>query len=738
MPASRARASRRRSRRRSRPSAPAARAQECGVKNIEVRIKGPGPGRESAVRALNAIGLKIASIADVTPVPHNGCRAAQAPARLIRRTAWPETSTPSAVSAAARARSSSSRARSASPTSARSSGAPTRPASTARRAARACPTTASSCARSRSCAASTACSSASSARPTPRPRAPRASPASGCCSCSRRRLDNIAYRMGFGASRTEARQVVRHNGILVNGKRVNIPSYQVRPGDVSRSRTRRRSSCASRRRRRPPSGRGFPEWLEVDAKGAQGHLQGAARARRPAVDHQREPRHRAVFEVNASVANNANNAAVRIPQTAHRRRPEPVARARQGDDGAVRARLRPHARQRAAPRAALLDARLCARPRCRSPAWCTSTRRSTACARTWSTSCSTSRAWCSACTTAPEAILTLKKKGDGPVTAADIEPAHDVEIVNPDHVIAHLAAGGKLEMQIKVESGRGYVPGNMRYLPEETKGIGRIILDASFSPVRRVSYAVESARVEQRTDLDKLIMDIETNGAIEPEEAIRYAARVLVDQLSVFAQLEGTALPTEQPKSPAVDPILLRPVDDLELTVRSANCLKAENIYYIGDLIQRTETELLKTPEPRPQVAQRDQGSARLARPDARHEAGELAAGRPRAPHLAHREESNASRHGLRKLNRTTQPSPGDAAQHDRLAAAARGDQDHAAQGEGAAARGRADDHAGQEALARQPAPRFRPPARPRHGRASCSTSSARATPSATAATCAS
>src|SRR5713226_9542291 len=185
-----------------------------------------------------------------------------------------------------------------------------------------------------------------------------------------------------------------------------------------------------------------------------------------------------------------------------------------------------------------------------------------------------------------EAILSLKKKGDAPVTAADIEPAH---------VVAHLASGGKLEMQIKVESGRGYLPGNMRYLPEETKGIGRVVLDASFSPVRRVSYAVESARVEQRTDLDKLIMDIETNGAIEPEEAIRYAARVLVDQLSVFAQLEGTAMPTEQPKSPAVDPILLRPVDDLELTVRSANCLKAENIYYIGDLIQRTETELLKT-----------------------------------------------------------------------------------------------------------------------------------------------
>ena len=195
-----------------------------------------------------------------------------------------------------------------------------------------------------------------------------------------------------------------------------------------------------------------------------------------------------------------------------------------------------------------------------------------------------------------EAILTLNKKGDGAVTAADIEPSHDVEIVNPEHVIAHLAADGKLEMQIKIESGRGYVPGNVRLLPEETKSIGRIIMDASFSPVRRVSYAVDSARVEQRTDLDKLILDIETNGAIEPEEAVRYAARILVDQLSVFAQLEGTAMPTEEKKAFAVDPILLRPVDDLELTVRSANCLKAENIYYIGDLIQRSENELLKTP----------------------------------------------------------------------------------------------------------------------------------------------
>jgi DNA-directed RNA polymerase subunit alpha len=194
--------------------------------------------------------------------------------------------------------------------------------------------------------------------------------------------------------------------------------------------------------------------------------------------------------------------------------------------------------------------------------------------------------------------LTLKKEGVGAVLASDIELPHDVELINPDHVIAHLTESGKLDMQIKVERGRGYVPGNVRRLTEDAnKTIGRIILDASFSPVRRVSYSVESARVEQRTDLDKLILNIETNGVVSAEEAIRQSARVLVDQLSVFASLEGTETTSEAPAhAPAVDPILLRPVDDLELTVRSANCLKAENIYYIGDLIQRSENELLKTP----------------------------------------------------------------------------------------------------------------------------------------------
>ncbi len=195
-----------------------------------------------------------------------------------------------------------------------------------------------------------------------------------------------------------------------------------------------------------------------------------------------------------------------------------------------------------------------------------------------------------------ESILLLNKSGKGVVTAGDIQTGHDVEIINPDHVIAHLTSDGQLDMQIKVEMGRGYVPATARKNTDGDKSIGTILLDASFSPIRRVSYSVESARVEQRTDLDKLIVDIETNGVVDPEEAIRYAARVLVGQLSVFAELESTPLPKEQPKVPQIDPVLLRPVDDLELTVRSANCLKVENIYYIGDLIQRTEAELLRTP----------------------------------------------------------------------------------------------------------------------------------------------
>jgi DNA-directed RNA polymerase subunit alpha len=200
-----------------------------------------------------------------------------------------------------------------------------------------------------------------------------------------------------------------------------------------------------------------------------------------------------------------------------------------------------------------------------------------------------------------EVTLSLRKEGEGPVTAADIQTPHDVEIINPEHVIVNLSHGGKIDMQIKVENGRGYVPGTVRrYGDDSTKSIGRIVLDASFSPVKRVSYIVESARVEQRTDLDKLVLEIETNGAVSAEDAVRASAKILVEQLAVFAQLEGNELAAfdapVQRSSQQFDPLLLRPVDELELTVRSANCLKAENIYYIGDLIQRTENELLKTP----------------------------------------------------------------------------------------------------------------------------------------------
>ena len=196
-----------------------------------------------------------------------------------------------------------------------------------------------------------------------------------------------------------------------------------------------------------------------------------------------------------------------------------------------------------------------------------------------------------------EATITLSRKGPGVVTAGDFQLTQDVQIVNPDHVICTLNDHGSIKMEVKVTRGRGYEPVEIREEDEEeARPIGVLRIDATYSPMKRVAYTVENARVEQRTDLDKLIIDIETNGAIEPEEAIRYAARILVDQLVVFADLKGTPVQVEQPKAQQIDPILLRPVDDLELTVRSANCLKAENIYSIGDLIQRTETELLKTP----------------------------------------------------------------------------------------------------------------------------------------------
>jgi DNA-directed RNA polymerase subunit alpha len=196
-----------------------------------------------------------------------------------------------------------------------------------------------------------------------------------------------------------------------------------------------------------------------------------------------------------------------------------------------------------------------------------------------------------------ETTLTLSKKGKGVVTAGDIKVDHNVEIINPEHVICHLTKDIALNMRLKVARGVGYQPATSRRRPdEESRPIGRLQLDASFCPVRRVAYEVDSARVEQRTDLDKLVLDIETNGTIDAEEAVRKAAEILQDQLTVFGDFTRRESEATKADKAGVDPVLLRPIDDLELTVRSANCLKAESIYYIGDLVQRTEVELLKTP----------------------------------------------------------------------------------------------------------------------------------------------
>jgi DNA-directed RNA polymerase subunit alpha len=196
-----------------------------------------------------------------------------------------------------------------------------------------------------------------------------------------------------------------------------------------------------------------------------------------------------------------------------------------------------------------------------------------------------------------EAEIILDRKGPGVVKAGDFDVGHDIEIANPEHVIANLNENGHLKLRAQVGRGRGYEPADIRIVgEEESRVIGSLLLDASYSPVQRVSYKVDSARVEQRTDLDKLVIDLETNGTIDPEEAIRRAATILQQQVSVFVDLESENEPEAVVEEDEIDPILLRPVDDLELTVRSANCLKAENIYYIGDLIRRTEVELLKTP----------------------------------------------------------------------------------------------------------------------------------------------
>jgi DNA-directed RNA polymerase subunit alpha len=198
-----------------------------------------------------------------------------------------------------------------------------------------------------------------------------------------------------------------------------------------------------------------------------------------------------------------------------------------------------------------------------------------------------------------EVTLTIVKSGVGVVTAVDIEIPHNVEIINPELVIANITQDITFSIKIKVERGRGYVPSSVRKEQYDDAPVGVLMVDAAFSPIVKVAYHVESTRVEQRTNLDKLIIELETNGTVDPEGAIKLAASILHDQLSVFVDFEKVKEQVQEEihvEEQPFDPVLLRPVDDLELTVRSANCLKAENIFYIGDLIQRTEVELLRTP----------------------------------------------------------------------------------------------------------------------------------------------
>jgi DNA-directed RNA polymerase subunit alpha len=196
-----------------------------------------------------------------------------------------------------------------------------------------------------------------------------------------------------------------------------------------------------------------------------------------------------------------------------------------------------------------------------------------------------------------EATLRLNKKGPCIVYAGDIETDHDVEIINKDHVIAHLSSHGSIELEANLVMGRGYHAAINRYQDEEdAKPIGALLVDASFTPVKRVTYRVENARVEQRTNLDKLVIELETNGALSPDEAIRNAANLLQQQLAAFVDLKDVHGRSGANALQNLDPLLMRPIEDLELTVRSTNCLKAENIFFVGDLIQRTETDLLKTP----------------------------------------------------------------------------------------------------------------------------------------------
>lgn len=192
-------------------------------------------------------------------------------------------------------------------------------------------------------------------------------------------------------------------------------------------------------------------------------------------------------------------------------------------------------------------------------------------------------------------VVRIDVKGPKIVTAADIQETHDIEIVNPEHVIAQVAEGGHLVMDLTVNVGKGYVPAENQN--KEDLPLGTIAIDSIFSPVTRVSYAVEDARVGQVLDYDKLTMNIDTNGVVSPEDAIAFAAKIMQDQLAVFINFEDFVDEEEaEEETLNINPALLKRVDDLELSVRSANCLKNDNIVYIGDLVQKSVHDMLKTP----------------------------------------------------------------------------------------------------------------------------------------------
>ncbi len=190
----------------------------------------------------------------------------------------------------------------------------------------------------------------------------------------------------------------------------------------------------------------------------------------------------------------------------------------------------------------------------------------------------------------------LKVEGPKVVTAGMIEAGHDIEIMDPDHVICHVDRGGKLSMELTIETGKGYIPASQN--KAEDAPIGLIAIDAIYSPVRKVAYRVDNSRVGQQTDYDRLTVQVETDGSIAPEDTLAYAARILQDQLQLFINFEEPHLAQATERRPELpfNPNLLRKVDELELSVRSANCLKNDNIVYIGDLVQKTEAEMLRTP----------------------------------------------------------------------------------------------------------------------------------------------